>query len=292
MRSADCRLYRPPWRNAHLSVARGGRNDVDNDRCLLGHNALTELAEAIGAAVLGLEYLLNHFNSLIFAPPDFGDTELVDDERLTRYADEGYTRLYESQERLRALIGQLPPRATGPKRQNGDVWIVELLAELEIACNPLRCVPGDAESLHAADALFKESPDRGTRAFRQTMDALRNDLLPIHESFTIAKLYANILLSETAAGNPQDRAADAKAPDKTTTDIPDQMVTLLQMASTVNKSKAALEKIKGKLPRPKIKGGDGKASEWLWSDVRPILAECFDRPGLPEVWPADRYRRR
>ncbi len=67
-------------------------------------------------------------------------------------------------------------------------------------------------------------------------------------------------------------------------------VTLQQMASIVNKSKRHLERVKTKLPPPTVKGGSGKADEWAWSDVRPILNEIFGRQ-LPEVFPADRFVR-
>ena len=89
-------------------------------------------------------------------------------------------------------------------------------------------------------------------------------------------------------------AANAPAIVKSTraAEVPDQMVTLLQMASSVNRTKSAIEKIKAKLPAPQVKGGKGKPNEWRWALVRPILAEHFSRPDLPEIWPADRFRRR
>lgn len=69
-------------------------------------------------------------------------------------------------------------------------------------------------------------------------------------------------------------------------------VTLKQMASIVNKSKRTLERLRdnGNLPAPAVKGGKGKADEWLWSVVRPILNREYGRQ-LPEVYPSDRFIR-
>ena len=70
-------------------------------------------------------------------------------------------------------------------------------------------------------------------------------------------------------------------------------VTLLQMAAMVNKNKRTLERLRndGKLPAPAVKGGEGKADEWLWSEVRPILQDEYNRQ-LAKVFPADRFIRR
>ena len=69
-------------------------------------------------------------------------------------------------------------------------------------------------------------------------------------------------------------------------------VTLLQMAGIVNKSKRTLERLRDnkKLPAPAVKGGAGRASEWQWSVVRPILERQYKR-SMPEVFPADRFVR-
>lgn len=70
-------------------------------------------------------------------------------------------------------------------------------------------------------------------------------------------------------------------------------VTLQQMAALVNKSKAAIEKLKekGKLPPADVKGGSGRADEWNYDVVRPILESHFGR-SLPATFPADRFMRR
>lgn len=67
-------------------------------------------------------------------------------------------------------------------------------------------------------------------------------------------------------------------------------VSLRQMASIVNKHKRTLAKLKdgGKLPSPTVKGGNGKADEWVWSEVRPILETEYKKK-LPVVFPADRF---
>ena len=56
-------------------------------------------------------------------------------------------------------------------------------------------------------------------------------------------------------------------------------VTLSQMAGIVSKSKKTLERLKqaGKLPTPTVKGGKGKANEWPWSQVRPVLEKEYAR---------------
>jgi len=69
-------------------------------------------------------------------------------------------------------------------------------------------------------------------------------------------------------------------------------VTLQQMAAIVSKSKRTLERLRDneKLPAPAVKGGEGKADEWIWSEVRPILKREYSRT-LPKVFPADRFAR-
>jgi len=70
-------------------------------------------------------------------------------------------------------------------------------------------------------------------------------------------------------------------------------VTLSQMAAMVNRTKKTLERLRdnGKLSAPAVKGGTGRADEWRWSDVRPILQDEYNRQ-LPEIYPADRFNLR
>jgi len=69
-------------------------------------------------------------------------------------------------------------------------------------------------------------------------------------------------------------------------------VTLLQMAASVNRSKATLKRLfkVGKLPSPAIKGCGGKPNEWRWDEVRPVLEAEFDKI-LPVTFPADKFVR-
>jgi hypothetical protein len=61
-------------------------------------------------------------------------------------------------------------------------------------------------------------------------------------------------------------------------------VTLDQAAALVNRSKSTLERRKAKMPAPAVKGGGGRPSEWLWSELRPWLEKAFGRL-LPEIPP-------
>lgn len=69
-------------------------------------------------------------------------------------------------------------------------------------------------------------------------------------------------------------------------------VTLTQMAAIVQKSKPTVRRLydNGSLPAPAIEPGNGKANEWLWSEVRPVLENEFGRK-LPEVFPGDQFVR-
>ena len=92
--------------------------------------------------------------------------------------------------------------------------------------------------------------------------------------------------------NQNPNRPDEESEPPKPTDVFECCVTLLQMASIVSKSKRTLERLRdnGELPTPTVKGGEGKADEWLWSDVRPILQEEYRRK-LPEVFPSDRFIR-
>ncbi len=89
-----------------------------------------------------------------------------------------------------------------------------------------------------------------------------------------------------------DEMSKQAAPGSKTMSLigPIEYVTLMQMAAIVNKSKRTLERLrdKRKLPAPAVKGGTGKADEWQWPVVRPILQDLFKR-NLPERFPADRF---
>ena len=76
--------------------------------------------------------------------------------------------------------------------------------------------------------------------------------------------------------------------------MPDCYVTMSQMAGVVNRNKRTIQRLydKGKLPTPAVESGkgEGKPHEWLWSEVRPILEEEYNRQ-LPAVFPADKFVR-
>jgi hypothetical protein len=69
-------------------------------------------------------------------------------------------------------------------------------------------------------------------------------------------------------------------------------VTLVQMASIVNRTKRTLERLvkKQDFPLPDVDGGGGKPNEWRWAVVRPVLESEYGRK-LPEVFPGDRFAR-
>ena len=91
---------------------------------------------------------------------------------------------------------------------------------------------------------------------------------------------------------PVNRTNEQPAPTEVISEIAGH-VTLAQMAAIVNKSKRTLEWLKDDkmLPAPAVKGGNGRADEWLWSAVKPVL-EAEYRRVLPDVFPADRFIRR
>ncbi len=67
----------------------------------------------------------------------------------------------------------------------------------------------------------------------------------------------------------------------------EQMVTLDQAASIVNRAKPTLRRYydNAKLPEPDVMGGSGRPHEWKWANLRPVLAELFQRDDLPERFP-------
>jgi hypothetical protein len=70
----------------------------------------------------------------------------------------------------------------------------------------------------------------------------------------------------------------------------DHHVTLKQLAGIVQKDKKTIQRLvsANKLPAPDVRGGNGKANEWIWSKVRGPLGAEFNRP-LPEIFPADQW---
>lgn len=69
------------------------------------------------------------------------------------------------------------------------------------------------------------------------------------------------------------------------------LVTLDQVSPLAGLSKRTLDGHlrKGKLPRPDVKGGGGKAHKWYWCRLRPHLAKLANKI-LPETFPGSRIR--
>jgi hypothetical protein len=88
--------------------------------------------------------------------------------------------------------------------------------------------------------------------------------------------------------------ADATSGAPGTSKTPICCVTMLQMGGIVSRSKPTIERLKkkGKLPPPTVKGGNGRADEWDWALVRPILVAEYKRPDLPEHYPTDPFGKR
>lgn len=64
-------------------------------------------------------------------------------------------------------------------------------------------------------------------------------------------------------------------------------ISLRQAAAMVQRTKRSLETLKyeGRLPAPDVRGGTGKADEWLWSTIKPALEAAFNRK-LPDEFPS------
>lgn len=103
---------------------------------------------------------------------------------------------------------------------------------------------------------------------------------------------SNQLLLEEAALKQSHSQLLRKAAGGFESEQPEYHVTLLQMASIVNRTKKTLQRLKAKdfFPRPAVEGGDGKPQEWPWSVVRPLLEAEYSRE-LPKTFPADKFQR-
>src|SRR5262245_33456048 len=66
--------------------------------------------------------------------------------------------------------------------------------------------------------------------------------------------------------------------------LPEQLVTLDQIAAMVHRSKRSLERYSRRMPRPRVRGRRGQPHLWSWPEVRPWLEETFGLP-LPERFP-------
>lgn len=57
----------------------------------------------------------------------------------------------------------------------------------------------------------------------------------------------------------------------------EQLVTLDQCAATVGLRKRSLERYRGQMPPPRVKGRNGRPTLWAWLEVRPWLEKTFGR---------------
>jgi hypothetical protein len=67
--------------------------------------------------------------------------------------------------------------------------------------------------------------------------------------------------------------------------LPEQLVTLDQIAAMVHRSKRSLERYRKRMPAPRVRGRRGRPHLWAWAEVRPWLEATFDLR-LPEQFPA------
>ena len=67
-------------------------------------------------------------------------------------------------------------------------------------------------------------------------------------------------------------------------------ITLETLANYLRVSKKTMERryLKGKLCKPDIEGGGGKAHQWKYQTIRPHLVREFNRQ-FPERWPGEEF---
>jgi hypothetical protein len=66
--------------------------------------------------------------------------------------------------------------------------------------------------------------------------------------------------------------------------LPEQLVTLDQIGAMVHRCKRSMERYRGRLPAPRVRGRRGSPHLWSWPEVRPWLEEAFS-VRLPERFP-------
>lgn len=64
----------------------------------------------------------------------------------------------------------------------------------------------------------------------------------------------------------------------------EQLVTLDQIGAMVHRSKRSMERYRGRMPVPRVRGRRGQPHLWAWSQVRPWLEDSFGLR-LPEHFP-------
>jgi len=153
-------------------------------------------------------------------------------------------------------------RLVGPDKQDGSSGETEWEVRLPLAGMTVE------QSRGAAEVLLRlcDAGSNGTKALAAI------GLVP-----DIQEYQRKILLAIESTPVPKPNLPLKR-------DIP-QFVSLLQMSAIIQKSKRTLEKMKGRvLPPPDIQGGGGKADQWEWETVRPIL-ENYSGMRLPVHFP-------
>lgn len=88
-----------------------------------------------------------------------------------------------------------------------------------------------------------------------------------------------------AAGLPDASAPSNASPNE----LPDELVTLSQVAPLTGRTKRTLERYlkSGQIPQPDIPGEHGKPHRWYWRTLRPALSQMGLRI-IPERFPASK----
>ncbi len=68
----------------------------------------------------------------------------------------------------------------------------------------------------------------------------------------------------------------------------EQLVTLDQIGAMVHRSKRSMERYRGQMPAPRVRGRRGQPHLWAWSEVRPWLEATFGLQ-LPEHFPGQSH---
>ena len=166
-------------------------------------------------------------------------------------------------------ITQLFQSALGEARSEGTAKAVSpALSELRRAHNELRAM---AYSLSQREPPGDDKSEDWGEVYSRQSVAL-NEVIPFCPA-------------------PNKRDTD-KETDEDIDDVPECLVTFLQMGSMTHQSKRWVRRLydAGLLPVPKVQGGNGKPHKFIWAEVRPIL-EKESGCKLPELYPADRFVR-
>jgi hypothetical protein len=133
-------------------------------------------------------------------------------------------------------------------------------------------------------ALVHEGTDsKLRRAITQIHDALNELITFPHPQSERAHLHANAVQRVHSLADELDRLAGPL----TVPDGPNvQYVTLSQMATYLRKHKETVRRWSqaADFPEPIVPGGGGRAAEWNWADVRPVLKQRTGRT-LLEYFP-------